>query len=83
MLDLIGDYKSYVMMQVFQWWKLDRRRIPYPSTLYVTLKGVLPPKDIASGLRSMYAIQQVRVVWSNIPPMFMLVLTCKRSPVKP
>ena len=44
--------------QVYQWWKLTKR-VPYPSTLYVTLKGVQPPKTIDPSLRSMFAIQQV------------------------
>ena len=44
--------------QVYQWWK-STKRVPYPSTLYVTLKGVQPPKTIDPSLRSMFAIQQV------------------------
>lgn len=44
--------------QVYQWWK-QAKRVPYPSTLYVTLKGVQPPKSVDPSLRSMFAIQQV------------------------
>ncbi|XP_032238499.2 jouberin isoform X2 [Nematostella vectensis] len=45
------------VLEVYHWWKLARR-VPYPSTLYVTLKGIIPPKEVDPGLRSMYAIQQ-------------------------
>ena len=49
--------------QVYQWWK-STKRVPYPSTLYVTLKGVQPPKTIDPSLRSMFAIQQVCLFFS-------------------
>ncbi|KAK3744974.1 hypothetical protein QZH41_008499, partial [Actinostola sp. cb2023] len=44
-------------LEIFHWWN-QSRRVSYPSTLYVTLKGVVPPKKLEPALRSMYAIQQ-------------------------
>ncbi|EDO41300.1 predicted protein, partial [Nematostella vectensis] len=38
------------VLEVYHWWKLARR-VPYPSTLYVTLKGIIPPKEVDPGLR--------------------------------
>ncbi|KAL9980441.1 hypothetical protein ACROYT_G009033 [Oculina patagonica] len=52
-----SSIKSNSMVEVYQWWK-QTKRVPYPSTLYVTLKGVQPPKTIDPSLRSMFAIQQ-------------------------
>lgn len=49
--------RSGNMVEVYQWWK-QAKRVPYPSTLYVTLKGVQPPKSVDPSLRSMFAIQQ-------------------------
>lgn len=49
--------KTNNIVEVYQWWK-STKRVPYPSTLYVTLKGVQPPKTIDPSLRSMFAIQQ-------------------------
>lgn len=51
------SFKSNNVVEVYQWWK-QASRIPYPSTLYVTLKGVQPPRTIDPSLRSMFAIQQ-------------------------
>ncbi|CAH3016658.1 unnamed protein product [Porites evermanni] len=52
-----ASFRSNNTVEVYQWWK-QARRVPYPSTLYVTLKGVQPPKTIDPSLRSMFAIQQ-------------------------
>ncbi|XP_041358926.1 jouberin-like [Gigantopelta aegis] len=45
------------MTELFQWWS-GTTRVTYPSTLYVTLKGIKPPEDIEPAGRSMYAIQE-------------------------
>lgn len=50
------SFRTNNMVEVYQWWK-QARRVSYPSTLYVTLKGVQPPKTIDPSLRSMFAIQ--------------------------
>eukprot|EP00794_Sanderia_malayensis_P004725 gene4725-5348_t len=44
-------------IEVFQWWKFADRTA-YPSTLYVTVKGIRPPDDLGTATRSMYPIQQ-------------------------
>ena len=44
---------------VYQWWK-DGARIAYPSTLYVTMKGIIPTEKINPTMRSMYATQAER-----------------------
>ncbi|XP_052095753.1 jouberin-like isoform X1 [Mytilus californianus] len=43
--------------EVYQWWKSSQRR-PYPSTVYVTLKGITPPDEVEPALRSMFATQK-------------------------
>ncbi|KAK3089926.1 hypothetical protein FSP39_007688 [Pinctada imbricata] len=44
-------------LEVYQWWKRGRRDT-YPSTLYVTLKGITSPKNIEPAMRSMFATQE-------------------------
>jgi hypothetical protein len=46
--------------EVYHWWT-SPSRLPYPSTLYVTVKGIKPPKDIDAAGRSMFAVQEVCV----------------------
>ncbi|XP_076440565.1 jouberin-like [Babylonia areolata] len=43
--------------EVYNWWK-SQQRSPYPSTLYVTLKSIVPPDNVEPSLRSMFATQQ-------------------------
>ncbi|XP_059177795.1 jouberin-like isoform X2 [Physella acuta] len=43
--------------EVYQWWK-SGQRVPYPSTLYVTLKSIESPKEVSGGMRSMFATQK-------------------------
>ncbi|XP_046857215.1 jouberin-like [Xenia sp. Carnegie-2017] len=43
--------------EVYDWWK-STSRDSYPSTLYVTVKGVKPPKEIDAAGRSMFPVQQ-------------------------
>lgn len=49
-----------VVIQLYQWWKNCNRKC-YPSTLYVTLKGIHPPGKVEPAHRSMFAMQEVRV----------------------
>nr|XP_006825179.1 PREDICTED: jouberin-like [Saccoglossus kowalevskii] len=44
-------------VEVYQWW-LNLPRQPYPSTLYVTLKGLQPPNNIQPAVRSFFATQE-------------------------
>nr|XP_022332539.1 jouberin-like isoform X2 [Crassostrea virginica] len=45
-------------LEVYQWWR-SMKREPYPSTLYVTIKGIRPPRDVEPALmRSMFATQE-------------------------
>uniref|UniRef100_K1S444 Jouberin n=1 Tax=Magallana gigas TaxID=29159 RepID=K1S444_MAGGI len=45
-------------LEVYQWWS-SMKREPYPSTLYVTIKGIRPPRDVEPALmRSMFATQE-------------------------
>ncbi|XP_062592731.1 jouberin-like isoform X1 [Saccostrea cucullata] len=45
-------------LEVYQWWS-SMKREPYPSTLYVTIKGIQPPRDVEPALmRSMFATQE-------------------------
>lgn len=44
--------------QIFQWYQ-DKSKIAYPSTLYVTLKGIVPPSSVQPAVRSMFATQKV------------------------
>ena len=48
--------------EVYHWWKTAPRHPPYPSTLYVTLKSIVPPDNIEPSMRSMFALQKVSVV---------------------
>ncbi|WAR23286.1 AHI1-like protein [Mya arenaria] len=43
----------------FLWWKLCPRK-SYPSTLYITLKGIRPPRDVEPAERSLFATQEER-----------------------
>ncbi|XP_077991283.1 jouberin-like [Glandiceps talaboti] len=43
--------------EVYQWWTSVVRQ-PYPSTLYVTLKGLRTPDNIQPSVRSMFATQE-------------------------
>ncbi|XP_053394001.1 jouberin-like isoform X2 [Mercenaria mercenaria] len=47
------------MEEAFQWWKECSRK-PYPSTLYVTLKGIRPPLEVEPVERSLFATQEER-----------------------
>ncbi|XP_013379742.1 jouberin [Lingula anatina] len=54
------------VVDVYQWW-LELPRVHYPSTLYVTVKGIRPPNpdEIEPAGRSMFATQKVcRVCFS-------------------
>ncbi|OWF48871.1 jouberin-like isoform X4 [Mizuhopecten yessoensis] len=44
-------------VELWQWWKTQGRR-PYPSTLYVTMKGITPPDTVEPAMRSMFATQR-------------------------
>ncbi|XP_064605140.1 jouberin-like [Liolophura sinensis] len=44
-------------VELYQWWETATRR-PYPSTLYVTLKGITPPSTVQPSMRSLYATQE-------------------------
>lgn len=44
---------------VFQYWKYCVRR-SYPSSLYVTIKSILPPDVIEPAVRSMFPNQEER-----------------------
>ncbi|XP_068255028.1 LOW QUALITY PROTEIN: jouberin [Nyctibius grandis] len=45
------------VVEVYDWWeKCPRNR--YPSTLYVTIRGIKLPDHVAPSLRSMIAVQQ-------------------------
>lgn len=64
-LQLFHPVKSYrrkptstsEVPEVYQWW-LSSSRVPYPSTLYVTVKGIKPPKHVDAAGRSMFAVQE-------------------------
>lgn len=43
-------------LKIFTWWQ-STERIPYPSTLFVTIKGIRPPDNIGASTRSMFPIQ--------------------------
>ncbi|KAI8787355.1 jouberin [Biomphalaria glabrata] len=43
--------------EVYQWWKFGQR-VPYPSTLYVTLKSIETPQEVSPAMRSMFATQK-------------------------
>ncbi|CAB4020711.1 jouberin isoform X1 [Paramuricea clavata] len=45
--------------EVYHWWT-SPSRLQYPSTLYVTVKGIKPPKVIDAAGRSMFAVQEER-----------------------
>ncbi|KAK7492879.1 hypothetical protein BaRGS_00015826 [Batillaria attramentaria] len=45
------------LIEPYQWWK-SPQRIPYPSTLYVTFKSIVPPDNVEPSTRSMFATQQ-------------------------
>ena len=47
------------VFQVYTWWKLYPRD-RYPSTLYVTVKGIIPPAELEPAARSLVATQPVR-----------------------
>ena len=44
-------------IEIYQWWK-NGTRTKYPSTLYVTVKGVKAPENMAPSTRSMFAMQE-------------------------
>lgn len=45
------------------------KREPYPSTLYVTIKGIRPPRDVEPALmRSMFATQEVSFLFVSTHP---------------
>ncbi|ELT92642.1 hypothetical protein CAPTEDRAFT_228034 [Capitella teleta] len=46
-------------LEIFQWWK-SKQRIPYPSSIYVTVKGIVPPIEVEPAARSMFATQEER-----------------------
>ena len=46
-------------MKVYKWWKSSATRMSYPSTLYVTVKGIIPPEAMEAATRSMFPIQAV------------------------
>ncbi|XP_065062280.1 jouberin-like [Rhopilema esculentum] len=46
-------------LEIFSWWQ-STERVPYPSTLYVTVKGIRPPESIDAAARSMFPIQEER-----------------------
>ncbi|KAK4825282.1 hypothetical protein QYF61_026083 [Mycteria americana] len=49
--------KSHSNIEVYDWWaKCPRNR--YPSTLYVTVRGIKLPDHVAPSFRSMIAVQQ-------------------------
>ena len=45
------------MIQVYTWYK-EGYRVPYPSTLHVTVKGIIPPSEIEPAARSMFPTQR-------------------------
>ena len=49
--------KNQVEEEHFLWWKQATRK-PYPSTLYVTLKGITPPREVEPAERSLFATQE-------------------------
>ncbi len=44
-------------LDIYQWWK-SAQRLTYPSTLYVTVKAIIPPDKVVASGRSMIPIQQ-------------------------
>ncbi|XP_071116994.1 jouberin-like [Haliotis cracherodii] len=46
-------------IELYQWW-YSLPRVAYPSTLYVTLKGITPPDEVEAAARSMFATQEER-----------------------
>ena len=57
--------------QVYTWWRAGKREL-YPSTLHVTLRGVLPPPSVEPGLRSFTALQAVRFLLPSCDLMLLL-----------
>ena len=54
----VCEYLSWChLVQVYHWWK-SHQRTAYPSTLYVTLKSIVPPDNIEPSLRAMFPLQQ-------------------------
>ena len=54
----VCEYLSwFCLVQVYHWWK-SHQRTAYPSTLYVTLKSIVPPDNIEPSLRAMFPLQQ-------------------------
>ncbi|KAH9498473.1 Jouberin [Bulinus truncatus] len=49
--------KNQGQPEVYQWWK-SGQRLPYPSTLYVTLKSIESPPEVSPAMRSMFATQK-------------------------
>ncbi|KAL4236261.1 Jouberin [Mactra antiquata] len=47
------------MEAAYIWWK-EAPRKAYPSTLYVTLKGITPPREVEPAERSLFATQEER-----------------------
>ena len=45
-------------LEVYTWYKAGAR-VPYSSTLYVTLKGIVPPDNVEPAARSMFPTQRV------------------------
>lgn len=50
-------------MQLFDWYK-SSQRIKYPSTLYVTVKSIIPLSRVEPSTRSMFATQEVHFTLS-------------------
>uniref|UniRef100_H3DPP8 Abelson helper integration site 1 n=1 Tax=Tetraodon nigroviridis TaxID=99883 RepID=H3DPP8_TETNG len=46
-------------IEVFEWWRMYPRT-KYPSTLYVTVKGIRLPEHVDPSIRSMMALQEER-----------------------
>ncbi|XP_046556867.1 LOW QUALITY PROTEIN: jouberin-like [Haliotis rubra] len=46
-------------IELYQWW-YSLPRVAYPSTLYITLKGITPPDEVEPAARSMFATQEER-----------------------
>ena len=53
-----------LLMQVYSWWKSSRPWMPYPCTLYVTVKAIAIPCGVDPAMRSMHAVQQVNCLLS-------------------
>ncbi|XP_074640564.1 jouberin-like isoform X2 [Tubulanus polymorphus] len=48
---------SKTQVEVFQWWFYGPK-FHYPSTMYVTVKGLIPPDTVQPAIRSMFATQK-------------------------